>query len=464
MDLSGKKATILGMSKVGLEAAHLLRELGAEVFFSEIKNEKLCNPAAEEFKKYKFKYETGGHSEYAITDIDIIIKSPGVPSEISIIKQAISNGIPVLGEMEFAFRYCKKPIIAVTGTNGKSSTVSLINSIMLFAGKASVIAGHHMGWPLSKIVKDDIAGDYIIAEMGVTDLTDIDKFHPKIAVITNIVSDHLVRFNNLENYLKTKMRIFQNLDSKDCSILNSDDEILKNIKIGNDLDLRVFSTGFVTQNGICISERGEIIEINGNDTNIVLKKSEIPKTEFLENVLAAIAVCRALNISCLDIKNGLRQYKGLSHRVELVNKKGSCFIYNDAKATNPQATSKSFKKVLEEKNGNKQIILIMGGREKLLDYQMVIDELKENIKKIFIYSSPVAERMEEIFVNIGVKAEIVEGFDNCVYAAINFCVPGDTIMLSPGTSVDETQYRDAYYLGTAFKEIIIKKEKAGSLC
>lgn len=403
------RVTVFGLGKSGLAAARKLTSLGAKVRTTDIKN--------------------GEHTLADIENADLIVVSPGVHLDIPVLAEAKKRGIKIISEIELAYQFLKKPIIAVTGTNGKTTTATLIGEMLKAGGKKAAAAGN-IGNPLVEV--DDSGLDYIVAEISSYQLEAIDKFKPRISVILNIQSDHLERHHSMEEYIKQKAKIFMNQTGDDCVIYNQDDPQVRRMVQGARCQVIGFSKG----------RAGEIITIKPEEI-------KIPGRHNLENSLAAASAANLCGISKEVIGDVLRTFSGVEHRIEFVLNIDGIDFYNDSKGTNPDSTM-----VAIDTFPNRGIILILGGRDKGTDLSLLAEKIKKNVKAVVLIGE-AADRFDKALRSAGYQTIHPAGFSmkDAVKKAFSLASKGDIVLLSPACASFD-MFSNFEERGKVFKEIV----------
>ena len=333
-----KNVTIFGLGRSGAAAARRLVPLGAKITITEsLPEDKLDQELIREMKHLGIKLEMGGHTEAAIEKTDLVVMSPGVHLDLPVILEAGKKGIPVISEIELAFRFLCKPIIAVTGTNGKTTVCTLIGEFLKAAGKSAAVAGN-IGRPLVSV--DDTDLDFVVAEISSYQLETIVTFRPWISLLLNLTEDHLERHKSMNAYAAAKARVFMNQKRNDYLIYNADDKLVNALASNSEAVNIPFSkkTAFLDPAGMLI-----------------------PGEHNLENSLAAAHAARLCGVPLETVRQVLATFPGVEHRIEFVTEKNGVKFYNDSKGTNPDSTVVALKSL---STGKRNIILIAGGRDK----------------------------------------------------------------------------------------------------
>lgn len=422
-----QKIAVLGLAKSGLAAARRLKGLGKQVFISESKPRSQVPPGSlEALDKLGLEAEFGGHSPKVLS-AELIVISPGIHLDVPVVKQAAAKGIPVISEIELAYRLLAKPIIAITGTNGKTTTTTLIGELLKAAGRKVAVAGN-IGDPL--ILVDDTDLDYIVAEISSYQLETIVDFKPWISVILNIQPDHLARHGDMAGYIQAKARIFMNQSGDDYLVFNEDDPAVKKMVKTAGCRLRGFS-----------KERAGIITLAPKDI-------KIPGRHNLENSLAAATVADICGINKDIVAQVLRTFPGVEHRIELVADSHGVKFYNDSKATNPDSTL-----VALETFAGKGIILILGGKDKGTELETLSREVKGSVKSVILIGE-AADRFDAALKHAGYSAVTrAADLEAAVKTARSQAVKGDIVLLSPACASFD-MFANFEERGKVFKQIV----------
>jgi UDP-N-acetylmuramoylalanine--D-glutamate ligase len=445
MNINGNKISILGAVRSGISAAKLALANGAIPFVSDLSENEIIKGNCDILKNYGIKYETGVHSS-KVFECDYIVTSPGVPTNSPVLAEAIDKGIKVISEVEFASWFCKGNIIAITGTNGKTTTASLCSHVINSTGLKSFLAGN-IGLPFSEITMSVEPDEFVSLEVSSFQLDFIDQFKPKFSVLLNISNDHLDRYENrFDLYIKSKMKIVQNQGEGDTFIFNGDDG---NIPIGYvsantsmfgfSLDKSLSNGSFIDEEWILFSKSNKIIEIcHINDLSI---KGE----HNIQNSLAVINVAMNIGIKPDQIKKSLETFKGVEHRLEFVREKNGVKFINDSKATNVDSVWYALRSFKEP------IYLILGGIDKGNEYLKIKDEVKKRVKKVYAIGAS-AQKIYNYFYGI-TDIEIIDTLDNTIIKAHNEAKNGSVVLLSPACASFD-MFKNYEDRGLKFKKIV----------
>ena len=451
MDFKNKYVLILGLARSGSAAAIKLSNLGAHVTISDIKpRETFKNADALESKGIKLVFE--GHPLTLLDNCDLLVLSPGIPSDIKIVTEAKKRNIPVISELELGYRFAASPIIAITGTNGKTTTTTLIGEILKNDGKRVTVAGN-IGIPLVSEVEKALENDYLVVEVSSFQLENILYFKPKISIILNITEDHLNRHKTFENYVNIKARIFENQTEEDYTILNYDDAVVRELARYAKSDVWFFSRKDVVRQGACI-ENDMIVIKNKGKTYPIAKVNEIgiKGSHNLENALAAACSTYLANSKVSSIAKTLKSFRGIEHRLEFVAEINGIKFINDSKATNPDAAQKAIEAV------DGPIILIAGGYDKKSDYTDFVKSFDGKVKKLILIGE-TADAIENAAIKQGfLNVEKVNSLKEAVMCGYRAASCEDTVLLSPACASWD-MFANFEERGRLFKEAVNSLKK-----
>ncbi len=447
-NINERKISVLGAARSGVAVARLLKRNGAKVFVSDIAPEENIQANIQQLKTIGIEYEINGHTN-RVLDADIIIISPGVPSNNPIIEKALMKNIPILSELEIASWFCKASIIAVTGTNGKTTTTTLIGKMLEDAGIKNTVGGN-IGKAFSDFVENLNEKSIAVLEVSSFQLDYIHTFKPKVSIILNITPDHLDRYNNnYEKYIASKCRVFENQTIDDYIIYNYDDnETQKQIRRLASLHVttlpfsseRRFNEGAFTENGMMITV------LNGNRTEIIRQDQiGIRGIHNLYNSMAATLASQLMGAAPISISTTLKNFKGVEHRLEFVRELNGVTYINDSKATNVNSVWYALQSF------EKPIILLLGGRDKGNDYTMLNELIKKQVK-IIIAIGESADKVNQHFNKITsvIKAGSME---EAIKLAKSLARIGDIVLLSPACA--SFDWFDNYeHRGKIFKQLV----------
>ncbi|MCX8021274.1 MAG: UDP-N-acetylmuramoyl-L-alanine--D-glutamate ligase [Syntrophorhabdaceae bacterium] len=430
---------IVGLGATGIAVAKFLNSLGKKIAITDEKKEEELKHALKELEGIGFQGMFGGHREEDFLKYPMIILSPGVDSNLHVIGEARRRGIKVVGEIELASWFVEEPIIAITGTNGKTTVTSLIGEIFKEA-YGDVFVGGNIGNPLINYVMEKVKRPYIILEISSFQLETIEHFRPDTAVLLNITEDHLDRYRSFSEYEEAKYRIFENQRDDNWAVINEDIPRKRDLK-GHTL---FFSMKNTLKEGAFYSDGLIHVRLKGKETVYRRDLSPLIGVHNTENIMAALIVSHIYDIQKEVIEEVLNRFKGLPHRVEPVREVGGIRFYNDSKATNVDAT----RRALQSIEGN--VVLIAGGKDKMGTYK-VLSDVMGKVKAMVL----IGEAKERILKEIGglTKTYTEETLESAVNTAFRCAEKGDIVLFSPMCSSFD-MFRDYKERGNRFKEIV----------
>ncbi len=440
----GRNIGIIGMARSGMAVARLALRRGGKPYVSDSALESKVLSQTVELTKLGISYETGGHTERLLQS-DYIIVSPGVPLSLEILQQARTRGIPVFSELEFGSWVCRGKIIAITGTNGKTTTTTLIGDILKAAGHEAFICGN-IGLPLSEIADQINDNAYAVVEASSFQLETIADFKPHVALLLNLTSDHLDWHGGFENYKKAKYRITENQNADNYFIVNKGDAEISSDNPASSARKIYFSTvpliesDIVVRDGsLCVKKDGQLVQV------LSAKDILIPGPHNLQNAAAALAVGVALGLSLSTVALVLKRFPGVEHRLERAGRVAGVNFINDSKATNVDSVCYALKSV------EQPIVLICGGRDKGGSYAPMIEAGRGKVKGLIA----IGEAKEKIFVALAksFSTQFASSLEEAVITAFELAMPGDTVLLSPGCSSFD-MFENFEHRGRAFKAAV----------
>lgn len=452
LKIKGKNVLVVGLAKTGISAARFLHTIGAVVTATDAS---CAAPGISELENTGIKTETGRHSTEYFLNADLIVLSPGVPTDIEPVKAAKDKGIEIISEIELAYNFIDAPIIAATGTNGKTTATALLGRILSNAGK-DVFVGGNIGTPLIDYAIEKKKADYVVAEVSSFQLEGIKSFKPYISILLNITEDHLDRYSSFRQYADAKFNIFKNQNGGDIAIVNIDDPTIKsqilNLQLkhsgtGPNPHIRIipFSTNERLEAGVYFTGKEIACSINGTDALYSTEGIKLKGIHNIENIMAVIAAAKACDVRDDVIQETLKDFSGLPHRVEFVRELNGVSYYNDSKGTNIGALHRCLE------GFNEPIILIAGGRDKGGDYSTLMDLIRKKVKLLLL----MGEAKEKIKDSLGSCAEtlFVSSMEDAVKKAHDTAVKGDIVLLSPACSSFD-MFKDYKDRGEIFKRLV----------
>ena len=440
------KVLIIGAARSGLAAAAFLAQKGEEVIVTDT-NLKAQKESEEALKNYEIRYIWGKQPDIDELAVDMIVVSPGVPLSIAPIRRAKELGIKVIGEVELAYLNAKAPIVAITGTNGKTTTTTLVGEIFKAAGWECGVGGN-IGVSLLEESEKISGAGVLVAEISSFQLESTEKFKPKAAAILNLTPDHLDRHGDMQGYLAAKAKIFAMQDENDFLVLNYEDEYLRPLAEKCQSQVLFFSAKHILKNGVYVEDKMIKIAFKGKISQVCPPEEiRIKGAHNLENALAAVALCFALGVDEQVIAQVLRDFKGVEHRLEPVRELDGVLYINDSKGTNPDSTSKALVAY------DRPLILIAGGKNKGLSFLPLAKLIKERAKGVVLVGmakNDIKAALDEVGFRNYV---LVEKFEETVEAAKKMADEGDIVLLSPAcTSWD--MFKSFEERGELFKKLV----------
>jgi UDP-N-acetylmuramoylalanine--D-glutamate ligase len=447
MDLKNKRVLVVGLGKSGLSAAMFLRAQGARVTVSDSRSAVALAKEIPALLEAGIMVESGGHGLLTFRRQDLIVVSPGVPLDTPEVKQVVAFGLTVIGELELASRYLLGEVVAITGSNGKTTTTTLVGKILSDAGVPTQVGGN-IGLPVIDLVAKSTPETVNVLEVSSFQLETIEEFHPRIAVILNITPDHLDRHGSFEKYVAAKERIFERQGPGDALVLNGDDRVTQMCATRAKSEVFWFSGTKAVRRGAFVRD-GVIVwvEKEGGVTEPIMPVSEVhlKGAHNIENVLAAVCAARLAKVSAESIRASVATFTAVEHRLELVRNLNGVEFYNDSKATNVDATMKAVASF------HKGIHLILGGKDKDSDYGTMAELLKERVKAVYTIGS-AAEKIERQLHGV-VKMVAAGTMQTALTEAAKAAAAGDVVLLSPACSSFD-QFENYEHRGRVFRQLV----------
>jgi UDP-N-acetylmuramoylalanine--D-glutamate ligase len=447
MELKGKKVLVVGLGKSGFAAALFLRRQGAQVTVSDIRSAELLAREIPALVEEGISVEAGGHGLLTFRRQDLIVVSPGVPLETPELVQARNFGRPVIGELELAARFLKGRILAITGSNGKTTTTALAGEILKASGLPTLVAGN-IGVPVVDLIGESSENTWSVLEVSSFQLESTEQFHPHIAVILNITPDHLDRHGTFENYALAKERIFAAQEASDFAVLNADNPRAAEAAARSHAPVFWFSAQHSVAQGAWV-EGGNVVYRSAPDAaaEIILPVAKIPLKggHNVENVLAAACAARLAGVACDAIARAIENFKAVEHRLEYVATIDGVEYYNDSKATNVDATEKA---IAAFAGG---IHLILGGKDKGAPYAPLAQLVRERVRALYTIGAAAAKIESELRGAAPIHS--CQTLANAVNAAAAAAKPGDVVVLAPACSSYD-QFENYEQRGRVFKQLV----------
>jgi UDP-N-acetylmuramoylalanine--D-glutamate ligase len=445
MDLANKRVLVVGLGKSGVASALFLRSHGARVTVSDAKPPDELKEEIPKLLDEGIAVETGGHGERTFQGQDLIVVSPGVPVDAPPLVQARALGEKVIGEIELAAQFFPGRIVAITGSNGKTTTTTLAGEVVK-AGDFPTVVGGNIGTPAITLIQEATSNTIAVLEVSSFQLETIQTFRPWIAVILNITPDHLDRHRTFDAYVDAKARIFENQNANDCAVLNADDPTTSRMGGRTQAQVFWFSRKEEVKQGAYVRD-GRILFRDPSRQQEIMLVSEIPLkgSHNVENVLAAVCVGLIASVSPEQIRKAVRNFRAVEHRLEHVATIRGVEYYNDSKATNVDATIKA----LESFPAN--VHLILGGKDKGSDYSVLNELLRQRVKRVYTIGAAAAKIESQI--KGAAEIDHTETLENAIEHAADAAHPGDIVLLAPACASFD-QFRNYEHRGKVFKEVV----------
>ena len=447
LELKNKKVLVVGLGKSGRSAALFLRSRGAEVTVSDVRSAEQLASEIPALLEAGITVESGGHGMHTFHSQDLIVVSPGVPIDTPELVQAKALGLHIIGELELAARFLKGKILAVTGSNGKTTTTTLLGEILASAGLHTLVGGN-IGVPVISLIDESTEASWSVLEVSSFQLETTEEFRPAIAVILNITPDHLDRHGSFENYAGAKERIFAAQSGDDRLVLNADNPRAAAAAVRS--RARVFwfsvehpvSPGAWLENGYLVYRASE-----GDATESIMPLSEIPLkgAHNIENVLAAVCAARLANVPAAAIRRVVESFQAVEHRLEYVATRKGVEFYNDSKATNVDATAKA----IAAFNGG--IHLILGGKDKGSPYTVLNELLRERVRAVYTIGAAAAKIESELRGVVTILS--CETLEKAVAAAAQAARNREVVLLAPACASFD-QFENYEQRGRFFKQLV----------
>ena len=445
MEIAGKKALVLGAGKSGIASAKFLAERGATVALHDKKPIADWTEEARSLKSEKIGLLDGQIPSWLLDQIDLVVISPGVPTNTVPARYIDRKDGEVIGEVELAYRFLKGRIVGITGSNGKTTTTTLIAELFKNAGIETQVGGN-IGTPLITLAESSTEKTWTVVELSSFQLETIKDFRPNVAICLNVTPNHLDRYDFFSDYAAAKHRIFTNQTADDLAVLNADDEITASWADGLKANVTLFSVKKELDEGLFLRGKDLVCRANGKE-KVLTTRDEIflRGLHNVENILASLAAGLACGASLDSMRETVKNFKGVEHRIEFVAEIEGVKFYNDSKATSVDATQKALEALSD---GNGKIILILGGRGKNAPYQPLADLIKENVRKLIL----VGEDASNIENQLKNYAEIIRADDmkDAVVKSFESAENGDAVLLAPACASFD-MFRSFEERGTVFK-------------
>lgn len=449
MNFEGKKVLVCGMARSGVSAAQCLYELGARVTISDSKAEEKLAEALQPLEGMDIRRCLGDQAQPEdLESYDLAVTSPGIPMQAPILRAVQAAGVPLIGELELGAQVSRAPLYAVTGTNGKTTTTTLIGEIFRNLGKTTYVVGN-IGYPFTACALQCGEEDVAVAEVSSFQLETISTFHPHIAVMCNITEDHLNRHGTMEEYIRVKERIFENMGQGDYAVLNLDDPIVRGMAERIPCAPAFFSRRQEVETGAYLEGEEVVFSLNGHKKR-VLRADEIriPGEHNLENALAATALAMLAGVPAPVVRHTLKTFPGVEHRIETVRTVEGVTYINDSKGTNVDASIRAVRAM------KVPTVLLAGGYDKHTDFLPLAREILASKIHTVVVLGDTAEQIERALRAVGFESILhAKTFEEAVLLARSCAREGENVLLSPACASFD-MFQDYEERGRVFKEIV----------
>ena len=449
MELRDRRVLVCGMARSGIAAAELLCREGARVTISDAKAEDAFEGKLDGLKKLGCRFALGCEPE--LEGQELIVISPGIPWAKPFVQEALRRGIEVIGELELGARLTRGALVAITGTNGKTTTTTLVGELFKATGRTTHVVGN-IGYPITATAGDSRADDVTVAEVSSYQCEGISSFHPRVGAVLNITEDHIARHGSMETYVAMKRRIFANQTAHDVALFNADDPTCRQMAEGLRAQVAWFSRTQRVDYGAFVRD-GVIILKLGREEHAVCRCDEvaIPGPHNLENALAAVVVAGAMGVPCETMREVLRAFKGVEHRIETVRTLRDVTWINDSKGTNVDSTLKAIDTM------RAPTVLILGGSDKGVSFDALAGAIKAAPQIIHcVLIGDTAQQIRQSLDRAGYTAYSMTGhdFDACLCECAQRAVEGGNVLLSPACASFD-MFDDFEHRGRVFKEKVM---------
>ncbi|MGD9628325.1 MAG: UDP-N-acetylmuramoyl-L-alanine--D-glutamate ligase [Pyrinomonadaceae bacterium] len=451
MQIEGRKALVLGAGKSGIASARFLAERGAVVALHDMKQVDAWSEQARSLKEtYGVGLIGGDLPSWLLDQIDLVIISPGVPSGTIPARYVDRMDGEVIGEVELAFRFMKGRLVGITGSNGKTTTTTLIGELLKNSGIVTQVGGN-IGTPLLDLATSARDETWTVAELSSFQLETIKNFRANVAICLNVTPNHLDRYESFTDYAAAKHRIFMNQTPEDVAILNADDEITASWAKGLKADVSLFSVSKELDEGLFLRGRDLVCRANGKEKMLTTRDQIFLKgLHNVENVLASLAAGLACGVSPELMRETIAEFKGVEHRIEYVTEIDGVSFYNDSKATSVDATLKALEAISE---GEGKVVLILGGRGKSAPYAPLLPLIERSVRSLIL----IGEDADNIESQLKGTSEMLRAssMEDAVSKGFQAAEAGDSVLLAPACASFD-MFRSFEHRGETFKESVMK--------
>ena len=444
--IAGKTVSVVGLAKSGVAAARLIRRLGGRVLASDSSPLEALPVDARGLEQLGCALWTGGHPDAAFEGAELVVVSPGVPLELPALVAMRARGVPIIGELELAWRVMEADVIAITGTNGKTTTTALTGELLRTQVRP-VMVGGNIGTPLAEHALEFPGDGIVVAEVSSFQLDAVDRFRPRVAVVLNVTPDHLDRHGTFERYVDAKARIFANQTATDCAVLNADDPVAAGLAGRARGRVIWFSRRSTLPHGVFIYDGWIVAKLNGSTERICpVTAITLRGQHNVENILAATACARWTGMAPAAIRRGIAAFRGVAHRIERVHDDRGVVYYNDSKGTNVDSTIKALESFTEP------IVLIAGGKGKGQDFGPLAEAARGRVRQVILVGQD-RDQIRAAFEATGMSAQDADSLEDAVRRAREAARVGDVVLLSPACASFD-MFRNFEHRGDVFKAVV----------
>ena len=452
-ELAGKTVAVVGLAKSGIAAARLIARLGGRVLASDAAPRERWSSEARRLEQDRIA-AWSGHPDAAFAGAELVVVSPGVPLELPVLASLRARGVPVISELELAWRVMEADVIAITGTNGKTTTTALTGEL-LRAQVRPVLVGGNIGTPLSAHALDFPADGLVVAETSSFQLEATQAFRPRVAAVLNLAPDHLDRHGSYAGYVEAKAKIFANQTEADCAVLNADDPDTASLAPRTRARVLWFSRLRALEHGIFVHEGWVVAKLNGHAEPVCpVAEIQLRGAHNVENVLAATACALWTGMDPAAIRKGIGAFRGVAHRIERVHDARGVTFYNDSKGTNVASTIKALESFTEP------VVLIAGGKGKGQDFAPLAAAARGRVRAAVLIGVD-HEQIRRPFAAAGIPTEHAESMEEAVRKAAHRALIGDVVLLSPACASFD-MFQNYEHRGEVFKDVVRRIVPSGS--
>ncbi|MBI4589883.1 MAG: UDP-N-acetylmuramoyl-L-alanine--D-glutamate ligase [Candidatus Rokubacteria bacterium] len=444
--MRGRRVSVVGLARSGVAACRLLRRLGAVVLASDAKPRQALSADVLSLEADGVSVSAGGHPTEVFRGAELVVVSPGVPSQLPILQELREKGVTVIGELELAWRIMEAPVIAITGTNGKTTTTALTGTLLREQSRPVLVAGN-IGTPLAAHALDVPPDGIVVVEVSSFQLETIETFRPRVAAFLNLSADHLDRHGSFAAYANAKCRIFENQTEADCAVLNADDALTAQLAGRTKAQVVFFSRTRTLDTGVFCHDGWIVAKLNGHVERICpVGEIFLRGSHNLENVLAATACALWTGIAPEPLRRGIGSFRGVEHRMEWVRDLQGVAYYNDSKGTNVASTIKALESFSEP------VILIAGGRGKGQDFGALAEAARGRVRAAIL----IGEDREKVRRCLGetIPSMFAESMGEAVHLAREWARAGEVVLLSPACASFD-MFENFEERGEVFKAVVL---------